>query len=64
MRRTGRDTTVRICRVEDGAEVAALGSPRGGQSKDGLTAIDISPTQIKVAATDIAGLDHVLDMRQ
>jgi WD40 repeat protein len=60
---TGRDTTVRICRVEDGTEVATLGSPRGGQSKDWLTAVDISPDQTKVAATDIAGLVHVWEMR-
>jgi WD40 repeat protein len=63
MHRTGRDTTVRICRVEDGAEVAALGSPRGGQSKDWLTAVDISPDQSRIAATDIAGLVHIWEMR-
>ena len=60
---TGRDTTVRICRVEDGVEVAALGTPRGGQFKDWLTAIDISPDQTRIAATDIAGLVHVWEMR-
>jgi WD40 repeat protein len=56
---TGRDTTLRICQVEDGKEVAALGSPRGGQFKDWLNALAISPDQKFVAATDIAGLVHV-----
>ena len=56
---TGRDTTLRICQVEDGKEVAALGSPRGGQFKDWLAALAISPDQKFVAATDIAGLVHV-----
>ncbi|MDX1947711.1 MAG: hypothetical protein SFU86_20105 [Pirellulaceae bacterium] len=52
---TGRDTTLRICQVEDGMEVAALNSPRGGQFKDWLSSLAISPDQKTVAATDIAG---------
>jgi WD40 repeat protein len=56
---TGRDTTLRICQVTDGKEVAALGSPRGGQFKDWLSALAISTDQKTVAATDIAGLVHV-----
>lgn len=56
---TGRDTTLRICQVEDGKEVAALGSARGGQFKDWLSALAISPDQTTVAAADIAGLVHV-----
>lgn len=55
----GRDTTLRICQVEDGKEVAALGSPRGGQFKDWLSALAIAPDQSTVAATDIAGQVHV-----
>jgi WD40 repeat protein len=55
----GRDTMLRICQVEDGKEVAALGSPRGGQFKDWLSALSISPDQKFVAAADIAGLVHV-----
>ena len=55
----GRDTTVRICQVEDGKEVAALGKPRGGQFKDWLSAIALSPDQQWVAAADIAGMVHV-----
>lgn len=56
---TGRDTTLRITEVEDGKEVAALGTPRGGQFKDWLSALAVSPDQKTVAATDIAGLIHV-----
>ncbi|HEX5102199.1 MAG TPA: hypothetical protein VFV87_00200 [Pirellulaceae bacterium] len=56
---TGRDTTLRICQVEDGKEVAALGNPRGGQFKDWFNNLAISPDQKTVAATDIAGLVHV-----
>jgi WD40 repeat protein len=56
---TGRDTQLRICRVSDGAEVAALGQGRGGQFKDWLSALALSPDETHVAATDIAGLVHV-----
>ena len=56
---SGRDTTVRICQVSDGKEVAALGKSRGGQFKDWLHAIAISPDQKRVAAADIAGFVHV-----
>ena len=55
----GRDTCVRVCRVADGKEVAVLGSPRGGQFKDWLSAIDLSPDERLLAAADIAGLVHV-----
>jgi len=56
---TGRDTTLRICQVDDGKEVTALGSPRGGQFKDWLSAVAISPDESTVAAADIAGMVHV-----
>lgn len=56
---SGRDTMVRICQVSDGREVAALGKSRGGQFKDWMHAITISPDQQWVAAADIAGLVHV-----
>lgn len=56
---TGRDTTLRITQVEDGKEVAALGTPRGGQFKDWLSSLTIAPDQKTVAASDIAGLVHV-----
>jgi WD40 repeat protein len=56
---TGRDTCVRICQVADGKEVAVLGTPRGGQSKDWLSAAVLSPDQRWLAAADIAGLVQV-----
>jgi WD40 repeat protein len=55
----GRDTCARVCQVADGKEVAVLGSPRGGQSKDWLGAVALSPDGRFLAATDIAGLVHV-----
>jgi len=51
----GRDTTVRICQVSDGKEVAALGESRGGQFKDWLHALAISPDGQWIAAADIGG---------
>lgn len=59
---SGRDTTVRICQVEDGKEVAALGKARGGQFKDWMYGIAISPDQQWVAAADIAGKVHVWEL--
>jgi WD40 repeat protein len=56
---SGRDTMVRICQVEDGKEVATLGKSRGGQFKDWLHALTISPDQRWVAAADIAGMVQV-----
>ena len=55
----GRDTCARVCQVADGKEVAVLGSPRGGQFKDWLSAVALSPDGRFLAATDIAGLVHV-----
>lgn len=55
----GRDTCVRICQVADGKEVAVLGAPRGGQFKDWISAVALSPDQRLVAGADIAGLVHV-----
>ncbi len=55
----GRDTCVRICQVSDGKEVAVLGSSRGGQFKDWLSAVALSADEKWIAATDIAGLVHV-----
>ena len=56
---SGRDTTIRICQASDGKEIAALGKERGGQFKDWIYAIAISPDQKYVAAADIAGMVHV-----
>jgi len=55
----GRDTCVRVSQVSDGKEVAVLGSPRGGQFKDWLSAVALSPDEQWLAATDIAGSVHV-----
>jgi WD40 repeat protein len=51
----GRDTAVRVSQVEDGKEVLVLGAPRGGQFKDWISAIALSPDQTRIAAADIAG---------
>jgi len=55
----GRDTTVRICQVDDGKEVAQLGTPRGGQFKDWISAIALSPDERWLAAADIGGWVHL-----
>lgn len=55
----GRDTVIRICQVDDGKEVAQLGKPRGGQFKDWISAIALSPDQRTLAATDIGGWVHI-----
>lgn len=51
----GRDTCVRVQQVEDGKEVAVLGTSRGGQFKDWIAAIALSPDERFLAAADIAG---------
>lgn len=51
----GRDTCVRIIQVADGKEVAVLGTPRGGQFKDWISAISLSPEETHLAAADISG---------
>ena len=55
----GRDTSVRICQVADGKEVAVLGASRGGQFKDWLSAVALAPDERTLAAADIAGLVQV-----
>jgi WD40 repeat protein len=57
----GRDTCVRVCQVADGKEVAVLGTPRGGQSKDWFSAVALAPDQRTLAAADISGLVQVWD---
>lgn len=65
---TGRDTTLLVSSVEDGAEIVRLGKSRGGQFKDWFHALDLAPTSpsgsetagaYRLAAADIAGLIHV-----
>lgn len=56
---SGRDTLVRIWSAADGKQVAELGKSRGGQFKDVLHAVALSPDQRWVAAADMAGMVHV-----
>ena len=51
----GRDTVVRIWDVEQGKLVKELGQPRGGQFKDWIHAIAVSPDGKLLAAADMAG---------
>jgi WD40 repeat protein len=60
----GRDTCVRITRVEDGKELAILGAPRGGQFKDWISAIAIAPGENFIAAADIAGQINIWQLAQ
>ncbi|HXG09850.1 MAG TPA: WD40 repeat domain-containing protein [Gemmataceae bacterium] len=52
---SGRDTTVRIWRVDDGTLVKELGQPRGGQFKDWFHSVAVSPDRRWIAAADMAG---------
>jgi WD40 repeat protein len=58
----GRDTCARICQIADGKEVAVLGTPRGGQSKDWFHAVALAPDERALAVADIGGLVQVWDM--
>ena len=51
----GRDTMVKIWRLEDGKHVRDLGQGRGGQFKDWICALSISPDGHWLAAADMAG---------
>lgn len=51
----GRDTVVKIWKLEDGKLVRDLGTPRGGQFKDWLHSISISPDGNWLAAGDMMG---------
>lgn len=55
----GRDTLVKIWRLQDGKLVRDLGKSRGGQSKDWICAISISPDGTRLAAADMAGQVHI-----
>lgn len=55
----GRDTILRVWRLEDGKQVKDLGTPRGGQFKDWFHAVAISPDGRSIAAADMAGQVHV-----
>jgi WD40 repeat protein len=51
----GRDTVVRAWCVEDGKLLEELGKPRGGQFKDWIHAVSVSPDGRRLAAADMAG---------
>jgi WD40 repeat protein len=51
----GRDTVVRIWRVEDGKLVKELGQPRGGQFKDWIHAVSVARDGQWLATADMAG---------
>ncbi len=51
----GRDTVVRAWRVEDGKLLQELGQPRGGQFKDWIHAVTVSPDGRWLAAADMMG---------
>jgi WD40 repeat protein len=51
----GRDTVVKIWNLEDGKHVRDLGTPRGGQFKDWIHAVALSPDGRWAAAADMMG---------
>jgi len=55
----GRDTVVRLWSVPDGKMVQELGKGRGGQFKDWIHAVALSPDGRRLAAADMAGMIHV-----
>ncbi len=52
---SGRDTVVRVWNVADGKLVKEMGTPRGGQFKDWIHAVAVSPDARWLAAADMAG---------
>ena len=56
---SGRDTVVRLWNLADGKLVKELGKPRGGQFKDWIHALSISPDGTRLATADMAGFVHV-----
>ncbi len=56
---TGRDTVVKVWNIADGKLVKELGKSRGGQFKDWLHALAISPDGRWIAAADMAGAVQV-----
>jgi WD40 repeat protein len=55
----GRDTVVRLWGVPDGRMIQELGKPRGGQFKDWIHQVALSPDGKRLAAGDMAGQIHV-----
>ena len=61
---SGRDTLVKIWRLEDGKHVRDIGQSRGGQTKDWICAISISPDGRLLAAADMAGQIQIWTLGQ
>lgn len=55
----GRDTTIKVIQVSDGTELAKFGKPRGGQFKDWIHYVAISPSGNRIAAADIGGIVQI-----
>lgn len=55
----GRDTVVSVWKMDDGKRVTQLGKPRGGQFKDWIHAISVSPDGKWLIAGDMAGAVQV-----
>ncbi len=55
----GRDTVVRAWHMPDGKLIKEFGTPRGGQFKDWIHAVAVSPDGRHLAAADMAGAVHV-----
>ena len=58
----GRDTVVSVWKIDDGKRVAQLGKGRGGQFKDWLHALSLSPDGKWLAAGDMAGAVQVWEL--
>ena len=56
---SGRDTVVRVWNLADGKLVKEIGKPRGGQFKDWIHALSLSPDGTRLATADMAGLVQV-----
>jgi WD40 repeat protein len=60
---SGRDTTVRLWDLESGKLLKELGQGRGGQFKDWIHAVAISPDGQRLAAADMAGQVHIYRLK-
>ncbi len=59
---SGRDTLIRVTKVEDGKEIAKIGKSRGGQFSDWTSSLTLSPDEHWLATSDISGLIQVWEL--
>ena len=59
---SGRDTTVRMWNIADGKLVQEFGQPRGGQFKDWIHAVAVSPNGKWLAGADMAGQVQIWEL--